>query len=334
MAKIRVTQDASVIVAGNNDQIDIEIPGGGSATIRANPSANVKKITVNFLDDTQSDRVTIDLSSFSQNGLRIDLKKYDPSDVVLVTGAFNTFVDPANPSDFVFEYVGADGRVYTGFIRAMDGGEKDLTDPARPITIICFADGTLIDTPRGAVPVERLRPGDMVTTLDNGPQPLRWVGRREIDATWLARHPELAPVTFLAGSLGDGLPCRDLTLSPNHRLLLTLGMAEILFGEADVLVAAKHLSCPQIDPSRGIAYNHLMFDRHEIVFSNGVPSESLYPGPQALTALDDAAMSEIRAIFPEALDPDGDTVQPARRVLLGYEARLLLDGLSDGALAA
>jgi hypothetical protein len=132
-------------------------------------------------------------------------------------------------------------------------------------------------------------------------------------------------------ALGPGLPDRDLVLSPNHRVLVEHAMADMLFAEPCALMAAKVLAEAGLARAHGtgdlgVAYNHLLFHDHEVVFSNGLPSESLYPGPMALEALDDAAQDEIRALFPEALDPDFDAA-PAALILRKFEAELLLDAI-------
>ena len=46
--------------------------------------------------------------------------------------------------------------------------------------LACFLAGTRIATPRGDLPVERLRPGMPVMTAGQGPRAVRWVGRRRI----------------------------------------------------------------------------------------------------------------------------------------------------------
>lgn len=328
MANINVTSSGSVIT-GDNDIINLNISGGGDVTITADPGDNVDFFKIKFLDDTEADSVTVDLTSFAQDGLRIDILQYDPTDSIGFIGGFDFYIDPDDVDEFHFSYVGSDGNTYTGYIRAMDGGEKDFSDPFQPITIICFADGTLTDTPRGAVPVEHLRPGDMVHTRDSGPLPLRWVGRREVSADMLAAQPNLLPFEVARDTFGPGQPSRDLVLSPNHRLMLSDWRVEMLFGDLDVLAAVRMLDgadgITRASAPKGIAYNHLMFDRHEIVTANGMPCESLYPGPVALDALDDAALSEIRAIFPEALDETVDVGPPARRILREFEARALVD---------
>ena len=43
--------------------------------------------------------------------------------------------------------------------------------------VYCFAEGSRLRTPGGEIRVERLSVGDMVDTLDHGPQAIRWIGR-------------------------------------------------------------------------------------------------------------------------------------------------------------
>lgn len=159
--------------------------------------------------------------------------------------------------------------------------------------LACFAAGTPIDTARGPRPVECLAPGDLVRTLDRGLQPLRWTGRRTVHA-----RGRFAPVRIAAGTLGART---DIMVSPQHRLLIAGWQAELLFGEAEVLVPAKALlngTTVRLAPLDILSYVHLLFDRHEIVFSAGLASESFYPGDQALGGLDGDTAAELYALFP------------------------------------
>lgn len=193
-------------------------------------------------------------------------------------------------------------------------------------SIPCFVAGTLIVTPDGERPVEALRPGDLVMTQDDGAQPLRWVGRRRVEATGA-----FAPVRIRAGTFGAH---RDLVVSPQHRVLIRDTLAELLFGEAEVLVAAKDLIDGQAITLREggmVDYVHLLFDRHQVVFSEGLATESFLPGPQTTQSFDLAVIAEICALFPE-LDPlTGRGYSPAaRRTLRAYEARVLLGAVTSG----
>ncbi len=167
----------------------------------------------------------------------------------------------------------------------------------------CFTAGTLIDTQSGLRAVETLRAGDFVRTRDNGMRRVYWVGGRELSEIDLDLNPAFRPIRIRAGALGAGLPTSDLTVSPQHRVMVQSSVSQRLFGTEQVVVAAKHLiQLPGISVVRdpgAIAYWHLLFDGHELVRSNGAWTESLYTGPQALKSLSPAALSEIFMLFPE-----------------------------------
>ncbi len=184
---------------------------------------------------------------------------------------------------------------------------------------VCFAAGTRIETPFGPRPVESLCIGDLVTTLDHGPQPLRWVG----DWQTMADVGAL-PIQIEAHALDND---RLLRVSPLHLLLIEGGDCEMLFGEAEVLVSAKELvGLPGISAlarRQRVRYHHLMFDRHQIIFAEGTPAESLYPGPMALDQLPDLQLRDMESHFLQG-ELEGLAVQPtARRVLRAIEARVL-----------
>lgn len=182
----------------------------------------------------------------------------------------------------------------------------------------CFVAGTQVDVPGGSRAVDDLRPGDLVLTRDHGPQPVRWIGRVARPAFGVD-----APVEIRAGTLG---PHGDLRLSPNHRILLQGARAELLCGEAEVLVKAKHLvdgrAIRQIEGGT-VTYVHILFDRHEIVMANGLASESYLPGPETMTGFDADTQAEVRRLFP-AIRPDGTGYGPlARPEVKAREAWLL-----------
>ena len=172
----------------------------------------------------------------------------------------------------------------------------------------CFAAGTMIETDRGAVAVEALAEGDLVVTRDNGLQPIRWIGSRSLSARELAGNEKLRPIRIRAGALGHGVPAADLLVSPQHRVLVRSKIAQKMFGTDEVLVAAKQLcQIDGIDVAHDLAavvYYHLLFDRHEVVISNGAETESLFTGPEALRSIGPAALAEILTLFPELADRD------------------------------
>lgn len=185
-----------------------------------------------------------------------------------------------------------------------------------PPDLPCFLAGTRITTPSGPRAIETLKVGDRVLTLDRGPRRVRWIGR-----TTVTGRGALAPVRFRSGSLGNR---RDLRVSPNHRMLLQGARVELYFGTSQVLVAAKHLvdgQAVQVTQMRRAEYLHLAFDRHEMIFAEGVATESLFTGPAALASLDAGSRAELAALVP------GLRRRPqilGRRALTRAEARVLL----------
>lgn len=186
--------------------------------------------------------------------------------------------------------------------------------------VVCFTRDTMIATPEGERPIQSLKVGDLVTTADGEAKPLRWIGARLAPALG-----PLAPVTIRAGALGND---RDLRVSPLHRMLVSGWRAEMLFGEREVLVAAKHLlNGDTIFVAEGgqVEYFHMLFDDHEIVFANGAASESLHPGAENLDGFGEAAREEIFALFPELRDDPTAYGAAARTSLRAFEARVLAE---------
>lgn len=188
-------------------------------------------------------------------------------------------------------------------------------------TIPCFVVGTMITTPSGDVPIESLAPGDLVTVRDRAPQPLRWIGRRIVGAT--GHH---APIRIAANTFGIH---GELMVSPQHRILVRDHLAELWFGEEEVLIAAKDLvngSTVRAIEGGQVEYVHILFDRHEVVLSAGLATESFLPGPQTFKAFEEEVQAEICALFPELEPTTGAGYSPAARPMLkAHEARVLLE---------
>lgn len=190
--------------------------------------------------------------------------------------------------------------------------------------VLCFGAGTLIATPDGPRPVEALRPGDRLTLAEGGTGLLRWVGHRRLSAADLILHPRLRPVVIAAHAFGPGRPARDLTVSPQHRILIEGWQAELLFGGPQVLVPAIHLRAPlarQAEVTGPVDYYHLFLDDHAILLSEGLPSESFQPGAQGVSALDADLRAELEALFPGAAAGTRPDAAPSLR---RHEARALM----------
>lgn len=203
---------------------------------------------------------------------------------------------------------------FTYEVQAVDGSGTVLESDVGFVTvdtIPCFVAGTLIETANGQQAVETLAEGDLVMTRDDGLQPLRWMGRRKVPA-----EGKMAPIFIEANAMGTH---NALKVSPLHRILVKDAVAELLFGEEEVLIAAKDLvNDKTIRPVTGgeVEYVHLMFDRHQVIYSEGLATESFLPGPQTTKSFEAEMVEEITTIFPELDVMTGDGYGPAARPLL------------------
>lgn len=179
----------------------------------------------------------------------------------------------------------------------------------------CFTPGTMICVRGGAKLVEDIAVGDLVKTLDRGFQPVRWVGSVTLGRAALQANPTFRPVVICKDAFGVGRPSRDLTVSPQHRVLLDGWRAELICGESQVLAAATHLvndrTVRVVAQPGSVTYIHLQFDQHEIVESDGLLTESLYAGPMALKSLPKESRAELVALFPDLTNGKcGNLVRP------------------------
>jgi len=187
----------------------------------------------------------------------------------------------------------------------------------------CFLRGSMIACENGDIAIEDLQAGDIVNTLSNGPQVIRWISSTKHGAA-----ASIKPIRIKAGALGENTPSKDLLVSPAHRMVVSGWRAEMLFGDTEVLVPAKALvNDSTITVANDLAefeYFHILFDQHEIVMSNGAPSESFYPIPDAIGALETEARAELLALFPELENMDQNS-QPktVRPTITAAEAALL-----------
>jgi len=131
----------------------------------------------------------------------------------------------------------------------------------------CYCRGTLILTERGEVPVEELVIGDLVMTKSGWLRPIKWIGHRGYDGRFIRGKREMLPIIVSAGALGDGIPMRDLWVSPEHALWVE-----------GTLVAAKLLvngmTVTQVDAVERLEYFHIELDSHDVIFAEGAPAET------------------------------------------------------------
>ncbi|KXV35874.1 hypothetical protein AD940_01190 [Gluconobacter thailandicus] len=130
----------------------------------------------------------------------------------------------------------------------------------------CFAEGTSLTTPDGEATVETLVPGTLVMT-PKGAMPVKWLGHRSItvadqrvpEENWLVRIRE--------GALADGVPSRDLLVTQEHCMVFEgkLVPARMLVNGASILIDRTINS---------YTYYHVELESHEAVWAENALTES------------------------------------------------------------
>ena len=288
--------------------------GGNSATT-GSVSQDITDVpvgeTINF---------SFDYAESGNNGgtnSAVTVMVVDSAGMVLVN---QTVTDPGS---FAFTFTSTTNDYTVSFIDASSGtnGRDARIDNVvfdSPF-VICFVSGSMIRTPKGDVPIETLKCGDLVNTLDNGPQPIRWHGVTTVNGT-----NSLAPIRFCKGAIGNSQP---LLVSPDHRMLVSEHKAGLMFGETEILTSAKNLvngKSIQKVPMQGVTYHHLLFDSHEVIWSNNALSESFLPDRNSLNGLGANTCNELFKIFPELRENTSHYGSTARLALKSHETQMLL----------
>ena len=247
-------------------------------------------------------------------------------DILNLTGAAEV-ANPGRSLSVTCDLTDPESGAVTFF--TADGEETGKTEFSEIERVTpCFTPGTLITTPNGERRVEDLKSGDRVITRDNGLQEIRWLGRRDLSLDELTGAGHLQPILIREGALGNGLPERDMMVSPNHRVLVANDKSALYFEDREVLVAAKYLiGMDGVDwvVTSAVSYIHFMFDQHEVVLSDGAWTESFQPSDLTLRGMDYDQRNELLELFPELKTLEGQANYPAaRRSLWKHEARLLL----------
>ncbi|MEC7762453.1 MAG: Hint domain-containing protein [Pseudomonadota bacterium] len=212
----------------------------------------------------------------------------------------------------------------------MEAAEMNrLTD--QPTGVICFTPGTRIRTGDGDMAIEEIGEGTRIQTKDNGLQEVLWVGEKRISGARLYAMPEFRPIRVRQGALGLDRPDGDLMVSPAHRMLVKGRKAQALFGTDEVLVAARDLIDDRMiardHTATQVTYIHLLLASHEVVFANGLETESFLPEGEALDAVEHIQRERLIGAMPSLGDGGQGYSAPARRMLTQAEAAIMGAGL-------
>ena len=175
------------------------------------------------------------------------------------------------------------------------------------VSCVSFTRGTQITLGTGRQCfVENLKIGDAVLTRDDGVQHIRWIGQSTQRAVGA-----FAPIQIKAGTLNN---IRDLLVSPDHRLFVYQRSDQLGAGRAELLVKARHLvNGTSVKTQEGgfVDYFQLLFDRHQIIYAEGIAAESMLVDDSTAALVDEALLSELEITSPLHRELDARDVEKA-----------------------
>lgn len=175
-------------------------------------------------------------------------------------GGHDGFIIESHKGDFFY----VTNTAYNGNLNG-DHGQLKHVDPGGSVAI-CFMAGTSVATPDGCIAVEELSVGQLVRTSDGRSAPVRWIGRQTVSC--LFADELRLPVCIRANAIGEGIPFRDLHVSPGHALLVdgVLAQAGALVNDVSIV---RGSNVPAI-----FTYYHVELDDHSLILAENVPAET------------------------------------------------------------
>ncbi len=264
---------------GNGDTLSLDTPivgsGAGAIDIGSNGIARFAAAvaadqTLTF-DDATGVLMLDDAVDFNANIVGFDAGNTIDLTTIQADGAFWTPGQTGQPGFLLVKNGAATVATlrisgdYTGaaFTVVPSGSGSTITVAGVPP---CFAEGTRVLTPRGAVPVERLREGDTVLTVSGARQRIQWVGYRHVDCRRHIDRARALPIRIARHAFGENRPKRPLLLSPDHSVFVESVLIPIKF-----LVNGSTIIQVEVD---AVSYFHIELERHDVLLAEGLPAET------------------------------------------------------------
>jgi hypothetical protein len=262
------------------ENVNIDATGagadGGGRLQFGSTSETTTNLTFNFLDNPagQNDGVIEYLSGFTTSPTTAQtISGVSWGDTFIFDGAnFGTgaTADKVTYDSGTNTLVVKSGSTVVLTMDNVTSNTKDFITSGNEVIAVCYARGTMLRTPDGELPVEKLRAGKQVITLVDGQEVAKtvtWLGRRRVDLARHSRPETVAPIRIRRDAFADGIPHRDLIVSPDHAI----------FVDGQLICARQLVNGTTIRQEldwTAVDYYHVELDQHAILLAEGLPAES------------------------------------------------------------
>lgn len=267
--------------------LDFTITNGGTLSVTAPPAGT----SINFGTAAAGQTNTLVIPSYVTN-FSAPVTNFGAGSVIQAgtTASTGTVTQNSGGADYTVVV----GNVTLDHVQLASGVASSQLVISNGQVAACYVRGTRIATPEGERAIETLAIGEMVSTAGGAARAIRWIGRRGYAGRFLAASPQAQPIRIRAGALEDGVPRRDLLVSPKHAMLID----GLLVPAEDLLNGVSVRREAGLD---AVEYLHIELDSHDVLIAEGAPSES-FVDCDSRGIFHNAA--EYAALYPEA-EPAG-----------------------------
>lgn len=227
-------------VSQGNTYISSTYRDGGTATPTAISNFDY------FLAPSNSSSVSLDIALPTGTASSIKLSSESMVNSIGAGGKFNSYVG-----------VGSSGAAIVTLNQGAEVG--------------CFLAGTMIKTVNGSIAVEDLKIGDQIFTYHDQQNicSVTWVGYRDFNVRTDLSSEDAAgyPVKIVKDAIAEGVPCKDLLVTPEHSILL-----QGQFIPVRMLVNGSSIFYDRSITS--YTFYHIETEEHSVISANNVLTES------------------------------------------------------------
>ncbi len=181
----------------------------------------------------------------------------------------------------------------------------------------CFAQGSLIKTEVGEKPVENITIGDQILNQNGQAVAVKWVGVQTLGSRFGAADRNQL-VRFAAGSLGKGIPHRDLTVTSDHAMYV-----DGVLCHAGALINGHSIGrVPLSEMGQGVKVYHIETEGHEIIMANGAPAETFVDNVSRRAFDNFAEFEALYGDVPEMEELDYPRAMSLRQVPMSIRRKL------------